>query len=184
MKRRSFFAAMVGGSAVATAAIPLANKPDVFTASAADIQKFREAWERAELDPRAYRGIVPAIVPIWTGDTEESIKATPLIHCFTPHTGPSDAECLRFYRGDQWDKNIMQQRRSQARPCLVINKLPHLVAVSIRKSSGNVDSETLIAITCAITRRNMDAQRLYNFTASAAAEQASLLVKMAGKKVA
>ena len=119
------------------------------------------------------------IAPIWIGDTIESIESADEVIRNTPHTGPTEVECLRFCRGDQWVRAIQLKRWEDGRPCLTINRLPALISAATRKGGRELSSEEYIQLCCAIARRNMDAQRLYNFTYSALVEQ----VRLAGKRI-
>lgn len=49
---------------------------------------------------------------------------------------------LEFYNGQQWDKEIVDQRRLDSRPCLTINRLPgsvHQITNEIRKDKPSPD---------------------------------------------
>lgn len=79
-----------------------------------------------------------------------------------------------FYGGKQWDPDNEARRWQKERPALVINKLPGIVAAIISNSHLTeevvepADLEKVIAI---VTRRNMDAQRYYNYMHSVMIEQ-------------
>lgn len=44
------------------------------------------------------------------------------------------SRALEFYEGEQWPAEIKHKRESEGRPCLVLNKLPILVAAALDAS--------------------------------------------------
>lgn len=93
------------------------------------------------------------------------------------HSRENVQNYLSFYMGHQWDPEILEQRTKAGRPSLVINMLPLIVASSIANAKSGMpfldstDKERLIV---AVTYLNMDAQRFYNYLASALLELAML----------
>lgn len=90
-------------------------------------------------------------------------------------TGEEMDAALAFYRGKQWPDAIAALRQRDARPMLVVNRLPELVATALRRERevgtrvlSPVEERRLIIL---LTRQNMDAQMLYNYALSALAEQ-------------
>lgn len=81
------------------------------------------------------------------------------------------AALLDFYEGHQWPALIRYQRVT--RPCLVVNRLPEIVALAIARCPTPLSAEDLRALKIAVTRENKDAQMLYNYTLSAFAEHLS-----------
>lgn len=83
----------------------------------------------------------------------------------------------KFYGGDQWPKEILALREGR-RPALVINRLPALVAAAIDRQRREGLPELLDhqrrRLIALITWQNIDAQRLYNYTASAFVEALGL----------
>lgn len=106
-------------------------------------------------------------------------------------TAEEKADALKFYDGDQWPEDVKALRsgmpfgegmpRNPPRPCLVVNRLPELVATAIANEYGPhfiaageaipaelaAELETLKIV---ITRQNRDAQMLYNYLISTYAE--------------
>jgi hypothetical protein len=83
----------------------------------------------------------------------------------------------KFFSGEQWDEQLRDRRMDEGRPCLVINRLPGLAACAIQASNdaGQPITELDKAILrIVLVRRNGDAQRFYNFMASAIAERTTL----------
>ncbi len=124
----------------------------------------------------------------WSGDLPETMPPARAMlaadqQIFTSH---DENEALFFHDGDQWDIEVRSARENAGRPVLTVNRIPLLVAASIaadpeshltcapgRTLSG--DQQAMITrLKVIITRRNMDAQRLYNFMCSNAAEMASI----------
>lgn len=90
-------------------------------------------------------------------------------------TGEEMEAALTFYRGKQWPDAIAALRQRDARPMLVVNRLPELVATALQRDRevgtrvlSLVEERRLIIL---VTRHNQDAQMLYNFALSALAEQ-------------
>lgn len=91
----------------------------------------------------------------------------------------SEADDLeRFYRGDQWPRDITAQRaESPARPTLTVNRLPELVAAATDRQRAEglppLDDRELRMLQIVVTLHNRDAQVLYNYMLSRLAELVS-----------
>jgi hypothetical protein len=84
----------------------------------------------------------------------------------------------RFYNGqEQWDQAVEARRKSAVRPTLTVNLLPGLVARMAHDSAAKgqpLSEQERADLVIAVTMLNMDAQKLYNYLASAAAECCSV----------
>lgn len=111
----------------------------------------------------------------WTGDKPEDMQnAFHVISSVSIH-GLSDAErakLLDFYHGNQWDENHVRERDANQRPSLVVNRLPGLVSISLAMTKTPVMQEEMENLKIAVTMRNRDAQRAYNYMVSTEAEMA------------
>ncbi len=124
----------------------------------------------------------------WPGDLPETMPPARAMLAADQQifTAQEENEALFFHDGDQWDQIVKTHRKNAGRPVLTVNRIPLLVAASIaadpeshlsaapgRALSG--DQQAMITrLKIIITRRNMDAQRFYNFMCSNAAEMASI----------
>jgi hypothetical protein len=93
------------------------------------------------------------------------------------------AEARRFYGGHQWDEHIAHERKKSHRPCLIVNRLPSLVAASLAVTRRPLSDDEIDRLCIIITLRNMDAQRFYNYMASAAVEMAAINSKNARARI-
>ncbi len=127
----------------------------------------------------------------WTGDPIETMPPASSLLAADQQvfTAQEENEALFFYDGDQWLDHVKHERLRHGRPCLVVNRIPALVAAAISKDpefslkpgrcySGHQE-EQLTRLKVITVRRNMDAQRVYNYMVSCAAELAALEVERA-----
>jgi hypothetical protein len=108
-------------------------------------------------------------VPSYSGVTARMILAG------QPVADPLEVKAARrFYAGEQWHREIELQRMKDARPCLVINKLPAIVlqvSVNTRKSERReLSASEMDQVIAVVVRQNRDAQIIYNIARSAEAE--------------
>lgn len=123
----------------------------------------------------------------WPGDPVESMPPARALLAADQQifTAQEENQALFFHDGDQWDQEIKSRREMHRRPTLTINRIPLLVAASIAadpesylscgpgRMLSQVQQATITRLKIIITRRNMDAQKVYNFLCSAAAELAA-----------
>jgi hypothetical protein len=114
--------------------------------------------------------LVPAVAAgiAWHGDDLIHSPSGAAILASIPDGWEPTADLLNFYNGDQWAPEVLERR--QGRPCLVVNMLPRLYALAWDAGAGHPEDDERLK--CWITYRNMEAQRLYNYMVSAAAEVA------------
>lgn len=117
----------------------------------------------------------------WTGD-DPAARVSVADYIADSATCWTDEELSKaesFIRGDQWNQEIHRQRMLDDRPTLTINRV-HSIAASCRSVSQQrgeqVSQYEGDRLAVAIFRNNADAQRLYNYMASVAAEAESLKV--------
>lgn len=123
----------------------------------------------------------------WWGNAVETMpSAGALLFVDSMIVGSLSAEdadaLLRFYEGDQWPPEIAAMRRDRltagvvipARPTLIVNRLPELVAAALdahrRDGQPELSADELRNLKLAVTSRNRDAQMLYNYILSTFAE--------------
>ena len=146
--RRSFWRMLAGAplAAVAVSATEV-EKPPVVTTPKSDVE--------------------------WTGDSLSSdIDVLDILASHRgeiPTSGPDFEDAMAFYAGDQWPKEIQRKRQQMARPALVVNRIPELVSRAYNASNGKYLAyrDQLIYV---LVLRNRDAQRMYNYMASAKVE--------------
>jgi hypothetical protein len=94
-------------------------------------------------------------------------------------------EALAFYNGEQWDSAIEKARLEKQRPTLVLNRLPELLAAALANDPmynrilpgqclSTAEREEIELAKVLLVRRNRDAQKMYNYEASARAESTAL----------
>lgn len=104
---------------------------------------------------RQYTGLIPQFD--WYGD----------------HVRP----LFNFFDGEQWDQEVQKMRMRQSRPTLVINKIPLIIGRCVQNSQSqgeDFDWQDYRKAKIAAVRRNADAQRMFNYMASAQVEVARL----------
>ncbi len=156
-----------------------------YTAAKFHLDGMREEGSRgsaSQLSLELAHRLLPEIdagVASWHGDTTEFMQPAEVVIASDPghsvdHAYLTDEYCDLFYAGQQWDEFILRDRRKSGRPTLVLNRLPMLADVAIARRDPNRPSLTpkqLRALCRAITRRNRDAQMLYNYEFSFMAEK-------------
>lgn len=114
----------------------------------------------------------------WAGTPLYNVPSWDSLISAVSHLHREDAQkYLSFYRGHQWYPEILEHRTKAGRPSLVINMLPLIVAASIANAKSgmpSLDSTDKERLIVAVTYLNMDAQRFYNYLASALLELAML----------
>lgn len=124
---------------------------------------------------REMTDVAPPMTLAWPGD--EVANGMTAQEYIAHERTPSAGEIIggsEFYNGDQWPKSARQARLSKGRPCLVINRLPGIVSMlcaNSQRSGEALTGEEYITLIAIVVRRNLDAQRFYNYTASSIAEQ-------------
>ena len=141
---------------------------------------------RCNLEPEQESGepALPSTPLHWFGDPlDSSPPASAIIEADSESAAALHetevAELDAFYSGDQWRRELVAIRMNQNRPCLVLNKLPRLVAMAITANQELISTNHIRLLRRIITMRNMDAQRAYNIMASNAAEIQALELEQA-----
>ncbi len=120
----------------------------------------------------------------WFGAAIESMPtALSVIMAFPRELiGGESYDAMEFYRGNQWPAEQRELRAGHmegsiprpARPCLVVNRLPELVAAALdhQREDGLPDLSALelTKLEIIITMQNRDAQMFYNYTLSSYVE--------------
>ncbi len=129
--------------------------------------------------PAADLPSLPQIQVQWTGwpldqvpTAESLLESNPWVHGLTPEELD---RYRKFYAGEQWDPAVRARRMVLRRPTLVVNWLPAIVALIVARSSvegRSIHTDSVSALELIVTRWNMDAQKAYNYMASAAVEMA------------
>jgi hypothetical protein len=83
-----------------------------------------------------------------------------------------EAAALAFFNGEQWPEDVYQRRIKHGRPALVVNKLPAILGEAKANSVAPYSPEDIARAIVILVRRNFDAQRLFNYMCSSAAEMA------------
>lgn len=126
---------------------------------------------------------VPTTQVQWMGDPIESMPAAEAIlrECTDGFSADDVAKALKFYGGDQWPEGPKIQRKVLGRPFVTVNRLPLLVAASLEaswragsnyftrvpsRSLSEEQEKSLARLKVIITRRNWDAQEMYNYLCS------------------
>ena len=132
----------------------------------------------AEMKQREQPSYLYFMTGIRIGDDFATISAATFILDEFAHweviTESQRAEARRFYGGHQWDERLAHEREKEHRPWLTVNRLPSLVAASIAANRKWMTDDEIDRLCIAITLRNMNAQKFYNYMASTAVEMAGL----------
>ncbi len=113
--------------------------------------------------------------PEWKGDDPVWMPCAEAVIVSGPEAVHEDEAVDRFYEGQQWDEMVRIKRLGARRPCLVFNRLPMLVSLAIAQRDPALPPLTTVqhrALRRAVTRRNRDAQLLFNMEMSNLAERA------------
>lgn len=115
--------------------------------------------------------------PAWYGDTGDGETLASVIRADLELENLAEeqiAAYLKFYNGEQWDADVMARRMADRRPTLTVNWLPAIVSRILTTQPEMAQNEQFVRAVCvAVTRRNMDAQKIYNYAVSSAAERMS-----------
>jgi len=135
------------------------------------------AWTLASRIAPEFDSIFPpaGIEPKWYGDDMEGETFASVIIAGVAGDQVSVEDAiwyLRFYTGEQWDPKVAQRRKSEGRPCLIINRLPGMVSRILAKATTTQqnDEKYRTRVAVEVTRRNRDAQIIYNWMVSNVAE--------------
>jgi hypothetical protein len=130
---------------------------------------------------------LPVSSPVFEQIIKVEWHGDPLDHFLTVHditltnhwalqqlSGKQASDLLYFYSGqEQWDNTVSEKRYTESRPALTVNLLPTIVARALSQSRlaneycTHADVERCAL---AVTMRNMDAQRIYNYQLTQLAE--------------
>lgn len=118
--------------------------------------------------------------PVWNGDpldhnwtVRQYTGLIPQFDWYGDHVRP----LFNFFDGEQWDQEVQKMRMRQSRPTLVINKIPLIIGRCVQNSQSqgeDFDWQDYRKAKIAAVRRNADAQRMFNYMASAQVEVARL----------
>lgn len=138
------------------------------------------AWRsssEAALELASRLNTVPSIALKWYGTPLDEVPpAEAWLASAGRYSFADECWALPFFSGEQWERHTLKEREDAGRPTLVLNRLPGIVAIAVAKSrlSGWNDlhrAGELQDLYVAVTVPNADAQRLYNYTGSALAEE-------------
>jgi hypothetical protein len=126
--------------------------------------------------------MLPTNQVVWQGDVfHDGVTIKDILEgaeSFWP-TPEECSELSAFYAGHQWDTEILSRRYEQSRPALVLNMLPAIIerAIAATRIAGQCVLEPQVErAKLIVTRRNMDAQRMYNYLCSVLCEEQKLRV--------
>jgi hypothetical protein len=84
---------------------------------------------------------------------------------------PPTAEEWRFYAGEHWPPEILAERQSQGRPCLVFNRIRPIVTEVVARRQIKVPSRAYDGLVADTVRMCRDSQLAYDYLRSAQAEE-------------
>lgn len=128
---------------------------------------------------QALRATLTTDIPLvqWMGDPLESMPTARALLTADQQvfTNEQEQEALAFFDGgNQWPEDIAAARMELGRPCLTVNRLPLILAAMINASEDAdeepLEPDELARLKIILARRNMDAQKAFNWMWSNVAE--------------